>query len=36
MERLRYQIKIKRKASQNRQGIPIKTEEARTLNESTY
>jgi hypothetical protein len=32
VERLRHQIKTKRKASQNKQGIPTKIEEAGTLN----
>jgi len=32
VERLRRRIKTKRKASQNKQGIPTKTEEAGTLN----
>jgi len=32
MERLRHQIKTKRKASQKKQGIPTKIEEAGTLN----
>jgi len=32
VERLRYRIKTKSKASQNKQGIPTKTEEAGTLN----
>jgi hypothetical protein len=32
MEHLGHQIKIKRKTSQNKQGIPIKIEEVRTLN----
>jgi len=31
MKRLKHRIKTKRKASQNKQGIPTKTEEARTL-----
>jgi hypothetical protein len=32
MECLRYRIKTTKKALQNKQGIPTKTEEARTLN----
>jgi hypothetical protein len=32
MEHLRYRIKTKRKALQNKQGIPNKTEETGTLN----
>jgi len=32
VERLKHRIKTKRKASQNKQGIPTKTEEAETLN----
>jgi hypothetical protein len=32
MERLIHQIKIKRKASQNKQDIPTKTEKVKTLN----
>jgi hypothetical protein len=32
VERLGHRIKTKRKTSQNKQGIPPKIEEARTLN----
>jgi hypothetical protein len=32
VEHLKDQIKTKRKASRNKQGIPIKTEEVGTLN----
>jgi len=34
VERLRHQIRTKRKASQNKQGIPTKIKEAGTLNKS--